>query len=165
MRQQSSVANLLRIWMQLSLACVLLVVVVGAGDPAARFSDLGHRMMCTCGCAQILLECNHVGCTVSTQEISELHADIDRGSGDDLISQDFVQKYGPTVLAAPPKTGFNLLAWITPGILFLLATLATAWLVRRWQMHAITPANVNTAHLPNQDLDSLRERIRKETEL
>ncbi len=158
--------KLMRVWMQLSLACVLLIVTVGAGDPAARFNDLGHRMMCTCSCNQILLECNHVGCTVSTQMIGELKAAIHHGDGDDLVLQGFVQKYGPTVLAAPPKTGFNLLAWITPGILFLLATLATAWLVRRWQLHAatVTPG-ANTAHLPSAERDSLRERIRKETEL
>ncbi len=157
--------GLMRVWMQLSLACLLLLVTVGAGNPAARFNDLGHRMMCTCGCAQILLECNHVGCTVSTQLRDELTPAIDHGDGDDLVLQGFVQKYGPTVLAAPPKRGFDLLAWIMPGALFLLATLATAWLVRRWQLHAATPSSANTAHLPAAELDSLRERIRKETDL
>lgn len=161
--------GLARVWMQLSLACLLLAVTVGAGearDSGARFNDLGHRMMCTCGCNQILLECNHVGCTVSTQMIGELKAAINHGDGDDLVLQGFVQKYGPTVLAAPPKTGFDLLAWITPGILFLLATLATAWLVRRWQLHAAaTPAGGSVAHMASDERDSLRERIRKETEL
>ena len=152
--------KLIGIWMQLTFACLFLLVTVGAGDFSARFNDLGHRMMCTCSCNQILLECNHVGCTVSTQMRDELTAALNLGGSDDLVMQGFVQKYGPTVLAAPPKTGFNLLAWITPGVLFLLATLATAWLVRRWQLHAAPIAVSDSPHM-----HSLRERIRKETEL
>ena len=151
----------LRIWAQLAFACLLLMVVVGAGDTSARFNDLGHRMMCTCGCNQILLECNHVGCTVSTQMRGELQAALDHGDNDNLILQNFVQKYGPTVLAAPPATGFDLVAWVTPGVLFVLATLGTALLVRRWRQGA-APAAVE---VEGQPLDDLHARIRKETEL
>ena len=58
--------------------------------------------MCVCGCSQILLECNHVGCTYSDRMRDELMPlALDRGENDDLTLQDFVQKYGPTVLAAP----------------------------------------------------------------
>jgi len=153
--------GLVRIWVQLTLACMLMIVTVGAGDTTARFNDLGHRMMCTCGCNQILLECNHVGCTVSTQMRGELMASLDRGDNDNLVLQGFVQKYGPPVLAAPPKTGFDLLAWITPGILFILATLGTALLVWRWKLRAVTPA----ATIVGPRMDAMRERIRKETEI
>lgn len=153
--------ELLRIWMQVSLACLLLLATVGAGDTAARYNDLGHRMMCTCSCNQILLECNHVGCTVSTQMEGELQASLDRGDNDNLIEQGFVQKYGPTVLAAPLKTGFDLVAWVMPGIIFVLATLLTAFLVRRWKQKATVP----TATVTGPRMDAMRERIRKETEL
>lgn len=153
--------ELARIWGQIALACLLLIVTVGAGDTSARFNDLGHRMMCTCGCNQILLECNHVGCTVSTQMRDELQASLDRGDNNNLVLQGFVQKYGPTVLAAPPQSGFDLVAWITPGIIFVLATLATALLARRWRHSAVAPEAV--AEGPH--MDDLRERIRKETEI
>ena len=154
-------SEFVRTWLQLALACLLVMVTVGAGDTAARYNDLGHKMMCTCGCNQILLECNHVGCTVSTQEESELQASLDRGDNDNLIEQNFVQKYGPTVLAAPLKTGFDLVAWITPGILFVLATLGTALLVRRWKQRAVTP----TPTVEGPRMDAMRERIRKDTEI
>ncbi len=153
--------ELIRIWGQIALACLLLIVTVGAGDTAARFNDLGHRMMCTCGCNQILLECNHVGCTVSTQMRGELQTALDRGDNNNLVLQGFVQKYGPTVLAAPPKSGFDLVAWSTPGILFVLATLGTALLVRRWKLQVVAPV----ARVEGPHMDDLRERIRKETEL
>lgn len=153
--------EMIRIWGQIALACLLLMVTVGAGDTSARFNDLGHRMMCTCGCNQILLECNHVGCTVSTQMRGELQSALDRGDNNNLVLQGFVQKYGPTVLAAPPQSGFDLVAWITPGILFVLATLGTALLVRRWKLQAVAPV----ARVEDPHMDDLRERIRKETEL
>ena len=87
---------------------------MGAGDDSARFKDLGHRMMCACGCSQILLECNHVGCTYSDKMRDQLQAALDKGNNDDLILQGFVQDYGPTVIAAPTATGFNRVAWIMP---------------------------------------------------
>jgi cytochrome c-type biogenesis protein CcmH len=153
--------KLLRLWAQIALASLLLMVTVGAGDNATRFNDLGHRLMCTCGCNQVLLECNHVGCTVSTQMRNELQAALDRGGNDDLILQGFVQKYGPTVLAAPQRSGFGVVAWVTPGIVFVLATLATALLVRHWKQRAVTPL----ATVTGPRMEAMRERIRKETEL
>src|SRR5579863_3380899 len=89
---------LLRTFVQVSAACLLLIFMVGAGDTSARYQQMGHhQLICTCGCGQILLECNHVGCTVSTQEEAELRTALDRGDSDQLILQNFVQKYGPTV--------------------------------------------------------------------
>ncbi len=95
-------------------------MLMGAGDQAARFNDLGHRMMCVCGCNQILLECNHVGCTYSDRMRAELVAAVDRGDNDDLTLQSFVQKYGPPVLAAPTKTGFDRVAWVAPYLALVL---------------------------------------------
>ncbi len=42
----------------------------------------------------------------------------------------FVERYGPSVLAAPPKTGFSLIAWIFPPVV-VVAGLTAAWLVLR----------------------------------
>ena len=63
--------------------------------------------------------------------------DLDRGDSNQLILQNFVQKYGPTVLAAPPQHGFDLMAWIAPGLFLLLATLGTALLIRKWKLHTV----------------------------
>ena len=90
---------------QAALLCLTVFAFLGASDEGARFNNLGHRLMCVCGCNQILLECNHVGCTYSDRMRGELMAGLDRGENDDLTLQDFVQKYGPTVLAAP--TGYR----------------------------------------------------------
>src|SRR5260221_13141529 len=100
--------------LQAAALALAVLIFIGAGDDSARFKDLGHRMMCACGCSQILLECNHVGCTYSDKMRDQLQAALDKGNNDDLILQGFVQDYGPTVIAAPTATGFNRVAWIMP---------------------------------------------------
>ncbi len=159
---QSENGSLLRLWLEISVACLLLVFTVGAGDTAARYENLGHKMICTCGCYQVLLECNHVGCTVSTQMEGELRNALARRDSDQLILQNFVQKYGPTVLAAPTASGFNLVAWIAPALVFLVATLGTALLIRNWRLRTV-PMPKETATNPH--IDAIREKIRRETEL
>src|SRR5437763_14036994 len=91
-----------------------LLLVLGAGDDAARIDRLGHQMMCVCGCNQILLDCNHVGCTYSTRLRNELTAAVDQGESDNTILQSFIRDYGTIVLAVPTNTGFNRLGWIMP---------------------------------------------------
>lgn len=154
---------LLRTFVQVSAVCLLLIFIVGAGDTTARYNYLGNqKLICTCGCNQILLKCNHVGCTVSTQEERELRTALARGDSDQLILQDFVQKYGPTVLAAPPESGFNLVAWIAPGVVFLLAMFAAALVIRKWKLHTVAmPAEIASDPHTNDIL----AKVRKETEL
>ncbi|MGH9668572.1 MAG: hypothetical protein ACRD3A_00475, partial [Terriglobales bacterium] len=56
-----SLAFAFRRTLQAIALCIAAVVLMGAGDDP-RFDKLGHKMICACGCRQILLECNHVGC-------------------------------------------------------------------------------------------------------
>jgi cytochrome c-type biogenesis protein CcmH/NrfF len=147
-----------------SIQALLLAVAVcfslGASDAGSRFNDLGHRMMCTCGCAQLLGECNHVGCPESGRMRNELTAAIASGLGDKEILDNFANKYGATVLAAPTTSGFNLVAWIAPFAVFLAALLGTILLVRHW---SIGKTQV-PAQATSPELDALRERIRRETD-
>jgi cytochrome c-type biogenesis protein CcmH len=147
---------------QLALIAALTVLFLGA-DPDARFTKLGHQLMCMCGCNQILLECNHVGCTYSDRMRNELSAGLERGDSDSLVLQSFVQKYGNTVLAAPTSSGFNVVAWITPFAIFALAILGTIWLVRAWKARAVAQP-VAHPNLAPEELDELRKRARQETE-
>jgi cytochrome c-type biogenesis protein CcmH len=152
-------------WSRTLLAAVIVavcLVTTGASNPQARFNDLGHKMMCTCGCNQVLLECNHVGCTVSGGMRDELTRAIASGQNDSLILQSFVQEYGATVLAAPTTHGLDLLAWIMPFAVSLLALGGTIYLVRHWARQQQTA----TALTPQQrrTLEAMRERIRLETD-
>ena len=121
MKLETSVnSKLLRRIAQLVLLAAVALLFLGA-DVDARFNKLGHQMMCMCGCNQVLLECNHVGCAYSDRMRNELTAGLERGDSDSLILQSFVQKYGNTVLAAPTTSGFNIVAWIMPFAVFALA--------------------------------------------
>ncbi len=124
---------LLRRSVQLILLTLAVFTLLGAGDESARVNDLGHRMMCVCGCNQILLECNHVGCAYSERMRGELIAAVDRGDNDDLTLQGFVQKYGTTVMAAPTKTGFNRVAWIMPYLVLVLGIGTVVLIIGVWK--------------------------------
>jgi cytochrome c-type biogenesis protein CcmH len=151
--------------LQTLLLCAAIFFLSGASDPASRFSDIGHRMMCICGCNQILLECNHVGCPASDGMRGELMAAVNRGDSDSLVEQAFVQKYGPTVLAAPTGKGFDRAAYIMPVVALVLGFGLIVMVVRAWKNR---PAPAIAGGLPlvrGSELDQFREQARKETEL
>jgi cytochrome c-type biogenesis protein CcmH len=149
-----------------ALQAVALAVAVcfsmGATDASSRFNDLGHRLMCTCGCAQLLGECNHVGCPESGRERDELSAAIAAGSSDKEILASFAAKYGATVLAAPTTQGFDLVAWIAPFAVFAAALAGTFLLVRRWSIGKTQTAIPDPAKEDPADRER-REKIRRET--
>jgi cytochrome c-type biogenesis protein CcmH len=149
-------------------ALILITAIflfMGAGDDSARFKDLGHRMMCACGCGQILLECNHVGCTYSDKMRGQLLAALDKGNNDDLILQGFVQEYGPTVIAAPTATGFNRVAWIMPFAALAFGISFVVYVVRSWKDRP-APALADGIVIPHgRELDELRRKARNETDL
>jgi cytochrome c-type biogenesis protein CcmH/NrfF len=149
----------------LVLLCLAIIFLLGAGDESARFNDLGHRMMCACGCNQILLECNHVGCAYSDRMRAELVAAVDRGDSDDLTLQGFVQKYGPTVLAAPTKSGFNRVAWITPYVALVLGIGMVTLIVRAWKSRPLLKPADAPAPVYGAELDRFRDQARRETEV
>jgi cytochrome c-type biogenesis protein CcmH/NrfF len=152
------------------LASVLAVFTIaamtmGLADNAVRYNDLGHKMMCVCGCNQILIECNHLGCPDSDRMLGELRTALSQGKDDNAILVAFQDEYGPTVLAAPMLTKFNVIAWVVPPILLLMGIGGTVLLVRRWRLRAAAmPAVQRTPQALTQFTD-MRERVRRETEL
>jgi len=152
-----------------TLQCLALSIAVfafsGASDPSTRFTQIGHQLMCICSCGQILLECNHVGCPSSDGMRNELMAAVTRGDSDSLVQQAFVQKYGPTVLAAPTTAGFDRTAWIMPVVVFIVGFGLVIYVVRAWKNRP-APAIADGIRPPNPaELDQFREQARKETDL
>jgi cytochrome c-type biogenesis protein CcmH len=124
------------------LACLLAVPVwvvapAARAQETARAKSLGQKLMCVCGCNQILTACNHVGCTYSHDMLKELDQHVARNESDDLTLQAFVQEYGPTVLAEPSTKGFNLTAWIVPIVVPVAAIVLVSEVVRRWRRRAV----------------------------
>lgn len=145
----------------LPLLVVIGVFTLGAADTQSRFDNIGHRLMCACGCSQVLLECDHMGCPNLSQETAELRAAIGRGDSDNAILTAFQNEYGPTVLAAPWLTRFNIVAWIVPPALLLLGLAGTFLLVRKWRLRTVPMPDIP---VDTQSVE-IRERIRRETEI
>ena len=154
----------MRRWVQAGVVCLLAVVMLGA-DPSSRFNRVGHEMMCVCGCGQVLLECNHVGCPDSDRMIGELRAQIGGGGTDTSILNWFTAKYGATVLAAPIRGGFDNVAWITPMAVFLLATLGVVILIWVWKRKGGggMGSGPGSGVVGTMEDDAIRDRIRRET--
>jgi len=120
-------------------------------------------MMCMCGCSQILAECNHVGCSYSTKMLAQVREAVLRGDSDAAIKKMMVDEYGTVVLAAPTTKGFDIVAWIMPFAIFLLALGAVVVVIRTWKRRAApTPA---TGPASPDEIEAYRELARKETEL
>jgi cytochrome c-type biogenesis protein CcmH len=157
-------AKFLRLWAVVFAFAVLILPTLGSGDASnsnERFNKLGHQIMCSCGCGQILLECNHVGCPASDGMRQELRVAMNANSSDQQVYDVFIQKYGPVIMAAPVFHGFNILAWVLPFAVLLVGSLAAASLIYMWKQR-----NLRQIPAPPPALsDAVRDRIRRETEI
>jgi cytochrome c-type biogenesis protein CcmH len=134
-----------------AFAAIVTFVPMARAQDSARAKELGQKLMCVCGCNQILGSCNHVGCSYSHDMMKQLEERVARNEPDDLTLQAFVQEYGPTVLSAPPAKGFNRVAWIAP-IVFPIVALVIFWdVIRRWKQRG----SVAAAAGPNVSEDLL----------
>lgn len=155
-------------WVKGVEAAALVVAIcfsLAAANPTNRLNSLSHQVMCQCGCAQLLGECDHVGCPDRDKELSQMTTEIAAGLTDQQVLDSFVTKYGLTVLAAPPAKGFDLVAWITPFAVFGAALLGTILLIRRWGGlggKAHEAVIVDAAELDPAERERI-ERIRRET--
>jgi len=115
-----------------------------------RVQALGQKFICVCGtCNQLLTACNHFGCPSSGPMMAEIAAELDEGKGDDSIVSHFAEKYGLSVLSAPPYSGFNLTAWIMPFAALLAGAMLVVYFVRKfrakWSAAPADAANVDVA--------------------
>lgn len=148
--------------LQVALLGMAAVTLLGADNSTTRLEKVGHMLVCQCGCGQILSECNHVGCPVSPVMLSELRAQLETSLPNSGVLSWFAAKYGPIVLAAPVRGGFDNVAWIVPFALFALGIIGVVLLMKMWrrryaQLGPAIPA------APTPETDALREKIRNET--
>lgn len=153
-------------------ATLALTLAISSGPVAAqqlpRAKDLSKRVMCMCGgCEDSAGLCSHPGgtfsgpCDTARGMQKDLDARVARNESDDAILQAYVEQYGPTVLVEPPKKGFDLLAWVMPVLLPLIALILVWQVVRRWkQKAALAPAGgppIDAAFLERVQREAGRE--------
>jgi cytochrome c-type biogenesis protein CcmH len=167
MRRLLPSRGFLHLWLGVIAAAVILLPTLGATgtDNTTRFEKVGHQLMCTCSCGQILVECNHVGCPNSDGMRSELASAVASGATDQQIYDLFIRKYGATVMAAPLFHGFNILAWVLPVAALLLGTFGAALLLNHWRRRSLKLASASGAPAASPaPTDAMRDRIRRETQ-
>jgi cytochrome c-type biogenesis protein CcmH len=74
-------------------------------------------------------------------------ARIAAGDTKSEIKRRLVDDFGEQVLASPPKSGFNLLAWVLPPVIVVVAGAILAVLAVRWSRRRDSPAD----DAPTQD--------------
>lgn len=142
------------------------VFALAASAQTGRAKQIGGKFMCMCSCSQVLTQCNHVGCTVSTSMLKELDQHVARGDSESTITQAFVQEFGTTVYAEPPKSGLSLVAWGLPSFYLLAGTVLVVFIVFRWRARSgLHPSAAGVpAGITPDNLERARQRVARETE-
>jgi cytochrome c-type biogenesis protein CcmH/NrfF len=148
------------------LTCLAALLALPAAAQVDRAKQIGGKFMCMCGCNQVLTQCNHVGCTVSTAMLKELDQRLVRGESENVITQAFVQKFGTQVYAEPPKSGLSLVAWSLPTVYLIVGTALVIFVIWRWRARQhLQAAPVDApAGMSPDTLDDVRRRVARETE-
>jgi cytochrome c-type biogenesis protein CcmH/NrfF len=126
-----------RLGIALTLVALLLPAAAApAAEPQASLPDIEDEVMCiVCG---VTLEL----ATEAPQAIQErdfIRGLIAQGLTKDQIKDRLVGEFGSEVLAIPGNSGFDLAAWLVPGVAILCAAVAIFVGLRRWRRAATTP--------------------------
>ena len=110
-----------------------------AGRPRERITDyendpfiigIESRLACTCGCTLDVYTCRTTDFTCGTSPAMhrEVVRFVQQGQSDEEIIGAFVAQYGETVLMAPPKSGFNIVGYVLPGLGIFGVGAAMLWM-------------------------------------
>jgi cytochrome c-type biogenesis protein CcmH len=160
-----------------SLLVLALVIAMGVlplvaqQKQADRVKAIGGKFLCMCGCSQVLTQCNHVGCTMSAAMLKNLGEWVNRDDSEATITQAFVQEFGTTVYAEPPKTGFSLIAWAMPVIYFVVGAALVLFVISRWRkrpraagVDATAPVTAAGVKISQEAMERGRAKAARETE-
>ncbi|MGH9355449.1 MAG: cytochrome c-type biogenesis protein CcmH [Terriglobia bacterium] len=135
------------------IAGMAMVVAQGlaAGPAPPTLEQVGNKVYCLCGCATTLNHCPHLPseCQSRAEMQALILTDIRQGKAEPAILQDLTRRYGVRVLAAPPATGFDLTAWLLPGLGLVAGLCVVLVIVGRWRRK--TPSDNAVASEPPVD--------------
>jgi len=156
------------------LALVIAISVlplVAQQQPADRVKTIGGKFLCMCGCNQVLTQCNHVGCTMSAAMLKNLSEWVNRGDSEATITQAFVQQFGTTVYAEPPKSGYSMIAWAMPAVYFVVGAGLVLFVISRWRkrpqaagVDATAPVTAAGVKISQEAMERGRAQAARETE-
>jgi len=105
----------------------------------ATQSEIEEALTCQCGCGLTVHSCNHLQCPSGIPLKHEIAEQLGLGKARPEVLAYFAGKYGEKILSAPTTTGFNLVAWVTPFAVVLIATAIVVKFTRDWRRVAPSP--------------------------
>ena len=136
----------------LAVGALLFAVATPASGAAERANlpDIEDEVMCTI-CGTLLAESDS---PQAERERALIRRLIAQGDDKDEIKDALVAQYGSRVLATPSGHGFDLLAWLVPGIAIGLVLCGLIWLAlrRRPQRPAAKAIQPSDAALLDEDM-------------
>ncbi|MBI3769603.1 MAG: cytochrome c-type biogenesis protein CcmH [Deltaproteobacteria bacterium] len=99
----------------------------------ATQTDIEESLTCQCGCGLTVHACNHLQCPSGIPLKEEIASQLALGKTQPEVLSYFAGKYGEKILSSPTTTGFNIVAWVTPFAVVLIAAALIVVLTRRWR--------------------------------
>jgi len=134
------------------MLALILAVPAASGETRASLPDIEDEVMCTI-CGTLLAQSES---PQAERERALIRRLIARGEDKDEIKDALVAQYGPRVLATPSGHGFDLLAWLVPGAVIVIALAAIGFALtraRRRRRPAETEREIDPADLTRLDQD------------
>jgi len=143
---------------------------VTARDDAALVQAIEHQIRCTCGCNLDVFTCRTTDftCTTSPAMHQLVLARLDSGMSEAQVLASFQKQYGEMIFMAPPKRGFNWMAYVMPYVglavgLGLVTALARRLIHARAAGAAASEAPAGTAAAGGASPEEL-EKLKRELE-
>jgi len=146
-----------------------IIFVLGLGAASMTRADrsqkptveaMGDEVMCLCGCVATLNHCPHRDCATVAEVRPIIEKEIAAGKDETAILQDLAIRYGVQVLASPPAKGFNLTAWILPGVGLLAGLSFVVVIVRRWRKPSPVAATISAEPLDPKLMTAVEEEMK-----
>jgi cytochrome c-type biogenesis protein CcmH len=100
---------------------------------SATQTDLEESLTCQCGCGLTVHACNHLQCPSGIPLKEEIASQLALGKTREQVLSFFSGKYGEKILSSPTTSGFNIIAWVMPFAVVLIAATIIVVLTRRWR--------------------------------
>jgi len=112
----------------LALCALAAALVAGAAVAAPSPSDLEAELVCpVCGTTL-----DQSDAPVALRMKRYIRERLAAGASEAQIKAELVDQFGPGVLAEPPKSGFDLLAWLVPFAVLVAGAVGVGLVVWAW---------------------------------
>ena len=139
---------------RLLLVCLICLLALPSLASALTVRDVAREVRCpTCNTPLDISSA-----PVALRMKSYIQDRIDQGWTKQEIIDGLVDEFGTQVLATPPKSGFDLIAWIVPALAVALGLAAIPVITRTWARRA-PPAAAAGIEITDEERRRLDEEL------